>query len=419
MRILWVGNPPFAPSGYGEQAGLFVPRLKALGHDVAVLCNYGVQGIKLSLGGIDHYPSDGHWGNRSLATITAKHQADLILILHDAWVMKPALWPDGLPPAAIWTPIDHNPIPPVALAVLNDDKVRPIAMSRFGYHLMEQAHLDPAYVPHGVDTQLFKPQPELRNQVRDNLEIPRDAFLVGMVAANKSNPEVDRKSFAKSFQAFALFAQEHPDAYMYAHTEAQPIGCGVNLDILAGITGIPEGHLRFPPDDAWHIGLPREFVATIYQAFDVLLNPSMGEGFGIPILEAQACGVPVITSNHSAMPEITHAGWLVDGEPWWDELQKAFFYSPYIHSIKAALEDAYQARGDTELCQAAVAFAQRYDADAVTEKYWKPALDAVTAPRKPSQPPDGAGTRADRRRADRAARKKQKREVVRGEIPVN
>ena len=412
MRILWVGNPPFAPSGYGEQAGLFLPRFKDAGHEVAVLCNFGVQGAKLSLGGIDHYPADGAWGNRALGAVAKKYQPDLVIILHDAWVMRPTEWPDDLTcPVALWTPIDHNPIPPAVLGVLDQERIRPIAMSKFGRTLMEQASLDPLYVPHGVDTKLFRPQPELRDSVRDNLGIPRDAFLVGMVAANKSNPEVDRKSFAKTFQAFSRFAQDHPDAYFYCHSEAKPHGGGIDLDVLATIVGIPEGRLRFPGDGDWHIGMPRELVAVIYQAFDVLVNPSMGEGFGIPIVEAQACGVPVITSNHSAMPELTHAGWTVDGEPWWDALQVAFFHDPYIGSIHAALEKAYDAREDTELRAAAVAFAQQYDADAVAEKFWKPTLEALGASQTASQPlPRGSG-RAERRRAERAARKSTQKGV--------
>lgn len=51
----------------------------------------------------------------------------------------------------------------------------------------------------------------------------------------------------------------------------------------------------------------------IYNAADLLLAPSLDEGFGMTILEAMACGTPVITSNCSAMPEVAgDAGILVD-----------------------------------------------------------------------------------------------------------
>jgi glycosyltransferase involved in cell wall biosynthesis len=52
---------------------------------------------------------------------------------------------------------------------------------------------------------------------------------------------------------------------------------------------------------------------SIYSACDLFLYPSLRESFGIPILEAMSCGVPVITSNTSSMPEISgEAGFLVD-----------------------------------------------------------------------------------------------------------
>jgi len=45
-------------------------------------------------------------------------------------------------------------------------------------------------------------------------------------------------------------------------------------------------------------------LARLYQAASVFLFPSLEEGFGIPVLEAMACGVPVVTSNLSSMPEV-------------------------------------------------------------------------------------------------------------------
>lgn len=44
---------------------------------------------------------------------------------------------------------------------------------------------------------------------------------------------------------------------------------------------------------------------TIYRSANVFLWPSFYEGFGLPVLEAMACGLPVITSNISSMPEVT------------------------------------------------------------------------------------------------------------------
>jgi hypothetical protein len=87
----------------------------------------------------------------------------------------------------------------------------------------------------------------------------------------------------------------------------------------------------------------------------------------------------VICSDHSSMTELTGAGWLVEGDPWWDALQESFFIAPHVRSIADALEAAYQSRDDLELRARAAAFAEDYDADLVAELYWRPALERLLA----------------------------------------
>jgi glycosyltransferase involved in cell wall biosynthesis len=54
-----------------------------------------------------------------------------------------------------------------------------------------------------------------------------------------------------------------------------------------------------------HLGNPdKEMLLKIYNAADILLAPSLYEGFGLTIVEAMACGIPVITSNVSSLPEV-------------------------------------------------------------------------------------------------------------------
>ena len=390
---------PWAPSGYGEQAALFLPRLQQLGHDVAVAANYGLNGHWMGWNGITVYPSDNDWGNNHVVTYAKDFEADLILCLHDAWVMRVGEWEDG-PPVSIWTPVDHDPIPPSVLSIVSHPRVRPIAMSKFGKNQMELFGLQPQYVPHGIDRTVFTPRPDWRDEVRDAMSIPRDAFLVGMVAANQGNQMQARKGWPQAFDAFARFARDHDDVYLYCHTREKILnGQGIDLEILRHAVGIPQGRIQFVDQEKLTLGLPSKAIASTYAGLDVLLNPSWGEGFGIPILEAQACGVPVIVSDHSAMTELCGSGWLVGGDRHWDAAQHSFWHMPSIESIRACLEEAYERRDDDAVKIEAVEFAAAYDADTVTEEFWKPALEQVMAPRTAA--PLGPN-RAMRRAAKRA-----------------
>lgn len=399
MKILWLGNPPFSPSGYGEQASLFIPRLQKAGHELAVMCNHGLNGVTLDWHGLTMYPTDNEWGNRAAPTYARIHDADIILALCDAWVLNPDDWPEGTR-MGVWAPVDHDPIPPKVLKVLQHDRITPIAMSRFGEQQMADAGLDPFYVPHGVDTTIFKPQPSLRAQARERLGVPQDAFLAGMVAANQGHPAMSRKAFPQQFDAFARFASQHDDAWLYVHTKAVPRhGEGLSLPDLALDVGMPVDRLRFPPEQAWQVGVGRELMAELYQAFDVLLNASMGEGFGVPILEAQACGVPVIVSDHSAMPEVGKVGWTVGGDRWWNPAANSFFILPSVAALHGALEAAYLARGDTGIAAAAVEHAAQYDADLVAAEHMLPTVEKLVP--EPDPMPVASLNRKQRRQLER------------------
>jgi glycosyltransferase involved in cell wall biosynthesis len=54
-------------------------------------------------------------------------------------------------------------------------------------------------------------------------------------------------------------------------------------------------------------------IMSLYEEADIFVYPSLYEGFGLPVLEAMACGCPIITSNVFSLPEVVgEAGMLVD-----------------------------------------------------------------------------------------------------------
>jgi glycosyltransferase involved in cell wall biosynthesis len=125
------------------------------------------------------------------------------------------------------------------------------------------------------------------------------------------------------------------------------------------------------------LGFPDAYMVDVYNGLDVLTNVAMGEGFGIPILEAQACGTPVIVGDWTSMSELCFAGWKVDkaeAMPVYHDFFDAFQWQATAGAISDRMEQAYAAKGDYSLRNQARRGALPYDADDVTRQYWKPII---------------------------------------------
>ena len=374
MKAIWYSNAPFVTSGYGTQTGLVVPSMVADGHDMAIVANYGLQGAKLDWNGLPMYPSGwDQWSNDVIKGHALNHFGQAqgwVITLVDVFVLKGPAWRELN--VASWVPVDHLPPPPQVLQFFDDSEAVPIAMSEFGRDQLVKAGLDPFYAPHGIDTSVFRPGiTDLRGvSPRQALGLPDDAFVIGMNAANKGNYKA-RKGFPWAFAAVGMFMRDHPDAVLFLHTERHGMAEGFKLDRLLRACNVPEDRVFYIDQYMYRLGLQPETMAAMYNAFDVLLAPSMGEGFGIPVVEAQACGVPVIVSNFSAQPELVGSGWAVDGTPDWDEGQGAWFHIPSVDGILAALREAYAGEGNPDNAREK---ALQYDHDLVYDTHWRPIL---------------------------------------------
>jgi glycosyltransferase involved in cell wall biosynthesis len=304
-KLLFHSNAPFAPTGYGQQTGLFAPYI-AEHYDLAISSFYGLEGSPIKWEGVPILPGmGGEFGNEYLPAHAERFfggdkRDGIVMTLMDVWVLDPRMAEQMN--MCCWTPVDHNPAPRSVVDFLMQSNAVPIAMSRFGERML--GRLDPLYVPHGVDTEVYQPTDKLQARKQS---FPDDAFIVGMVAANKGRPS--RKGFAQAFQAFKKFSDAHDNAYLYLHTQLDPkIAAGENLKALLQSLEIPDDRVRIA-DQYTLLFNPYSHsdMAKLYSAMDVMLNPAMGEGFGVPILEAQACGTPAIVTDWTAMSEVCKA----------------------------------------------------------------------------------------------------------------
>jgi len=376
-------NSPTAPTGYGVQASYLVPRLLRHGIKTAILSNYGLESQKETIstpyGKAAHYPKG--YSPYSEDVIPLFYQDFMqdktgipgaLLTLFDVWVYNPLEFPGNI---ISWVPLDHVTMPPAVAKFISRPNVTPIAMSPHGQRQMKRdLNLDSVYIPHGVDISVFKPTEKIRGiATRKLMGVPEDAFLISIVAANKANGVIHRKALAEQLLAFAAFRKKHSDAYLYLHMTAKKTFRGFDLSALLPAVGLTSDSVIIADEDQLRFGYPQKELAAFYTASDILLAASYGEGFGVPLIESQACGTPVITGNWTAMPDlVAESSYLVDGQPFWDEAQMAFWNIPSIESIVQALELAYTERRGRD--ETSIEFAKGFAVERVFTDYWLPFL---------------------------------------------
>lgn len=392
MRILWVSNAPHVGSGYGIQANSLLPRLAKHPsiEEIGIFGYYGIQGglcelpVGLNIPGIEattmmHYPvtSKDGWGNDVVAEHAEHFGADVVITLLDVWVFKQNYGHQGfywLP----YAPVDHDPIPPKVLRRLRDG-YHALAYSKHAAGEYAKNGLDHHYIPHGVETKIFKPYDGGgKLQAKKYLGFEEDNFVIGIVAANRGWPS--RKGFPELMEAFSIFHKDHPDARLFAHTDTTDQSHnGIELNLMAEMYGIGD-YTRFSLPYVNLLGLTSKEMCRLYNGMDVFCLPSMGEGFGIPIIEAQACGVPVIVSDWTACAELCGAGLRVPMAKKIPTPLGSFQAYADVGALVKAMEAMYTVwKSDTReyerLRDAAREFAMQYDWETLVEDHWNPFID--------------------------------------------
>ncbi|MDI6655473.1 MAG: glycosyltransferase family 1 protein [Candidatus Hydrothermarchaeota archaeon] len=137
----------------------------------------------------------------------------------------------------------------------------------------------------GVDTDVFKPMK--KEDARKKIGLPENGKIILHVGS-----EEPRKNIPTVIKAFYGLQKKIPEALLLRVGERRK----TTQELVKKFS--LEKKVRH------YQNVSREELVLLYNAADLFVFPSFYEGFGLPVLEAMACGAPVITSNTTSLPEV-------------------------------------------------------------------------------------------------------------------
>jgi glycosyltransferase involved in cell wall biosynthesis len=194
------------------------------------------------------------------------------------------------------------------------------------------------HLPHGIDTKIFYSQDKqearkdfVRLVTGQEPPVPMpvhdSVFLMGCIATNSA-----RKDYELIFRVCQELRHRNMNVVLWAHTDA--FRKHWNLPALAEAYGM-ENRVVFTNTD-----LSDEQMAEAYAACDVTIAPGLGEGFGLPIFESLACGIPCFHGDYAGaaefLPEeykVKPVGWFSDG--WYGHQRPVFREKDWADAIEA------------------------------------------------------------------------------------
>lgn len=305
-KIVWFGDL-ITPTGFGRIGNEVTRRLHMRGWDVV--------GASISYTGWRHdfpfhvYPLANTDIYGGLANIVTTEQPDIIVSCQD-FPYHQNIWQacriDFSKIKWAWiTPIDGTPIYPdwLPLTQYADGKM---VISRFGKEAFRQAGYQVDLCHPGVDTSEFYPA-ELaeRSQLRAKAGYNADDYIIGVVCMNQG-----RKAIPAMVEAFFEFAKDKPNARLYLDMDkTSPAGWDIPAMLTQmGLADDYKARVKYR-EDVFKVDMTAFApLRNRYALLDAHMVISHREGFGLPLLESQACGLPTIALDWCSGPEIVGDG---------------------------------------------------------------------------------------------------------------
>jgi len=339
MKILWFSDF-LIPTGIGRVSHYLVHGLIKKGFEVAVATPY-MAGKPLVIEGVKIYPML-QFDQVLLTRIVYEFEPDLVVCYITHWQppynqLSKIISELGI--KILWyNPMEWDEISPTYVAPYLGANMIAVATETGKKVLSEFLPEDfIAVVSHGVDPRVFyveNPKPKFREF--------KNHFIYGMVGKN-----VMRKSYPELIEAFAKLPPEIKEkSGLYLHTTKVSTAGEVvywNLDWLV-IKYNLQGKVFTPEFITMWQGEDDDMLRRLYCAMNCYCQVSLSEGFGLPIIEAMACGVPILASANTSTPEVVgDAGILV--ECWEEPIYNHDGWATYkvkISKLTEAMEEIYR-----------------------------------------------------------------------------
>jgi glycosyltransferase involved in cell wall biosynthesis len=220
-----------------------------------------------------------------------------------------------IPPIIVYTPIDGYDNPKRYFSEF--DIVSQLCVyTKFAQEELKKINIDSMVVPHGVDRSVFYKLFNNRVHAKKLLfssvpDLANDESFV-VLNANRNQP---RKRIDLTLLGFKLFAEKTPkNVKLYLHCGKKDAGWFIP-DIVANL-GL-EDRVIMTESDKTLPQIPTEAMNLLYNACDVGINTSTGEGWGLVNVEHAVTGAPQIVPNHTSTKEIFEdTGLLIDVATW-------------------------------------------------------------------------------------------------------
>jgi glycosyltransferase involved in cell wall biosynthesis len=172
-----------------------------------------------------------------------------------------------------------------------------------------------AVIPHGIDPGLFRPRPERRAAIRQQLGLSGFVFMsAGVMSGNKGMDVL--------LKAFAAVAEQRDDVRLLLKGADRLYPSRQLLQKAFGLLSPSQVSLVESRLTYGGAALSMVQMADFYQAGDCYVSPYRAEGFNMPVLEAAACGLPVICTSGGSTDDFTT-----------DDFALRIDSRPYVHAI--------------------------------------------------------------------------------------